>query len=95
MTLKELIRKGSGRAGSNGAWQAVTEGSTTQLWHYGTLMLSWRKTFDEMPPVMVNYSIGHGSVSDQNGMNTAFRVLGFPYYYSRNGGNPRIERTER
>lgn len=31
-------------------------------------------------------SLGHGSVSDQNGCNQVFRAIGSPLYYSRRGG---------
>jgi hypothetical protein len=43
-------------------------------------MLRWSDTYVEYTDT------GHGSVSDQNGMNIAFSVLHLPYYYSRAGG---------
>ena len=56
---------------------------TAELWHYSTKMLVWDS---DNPTVPLYYDIGNGSVSDQNGMNKAFRELGMPYYYSRAGG---------
>jgi hypothetical protein len=47
-------------------------------------MLEWTDLPSET--VIEYMGIGHGSVSDQNGMNTAFAVLSQKYYYSRRGG---------
>lgn len=104
-TLAEIVRDGKGRAGSNGSWRvyATTEGITTvwELWHYSTLMLKWEYVCVHVPgdptPLQTEHrvvykSIGHGTVSDQHGMNTAFRVLGLPYRMDCDwkGGGPRI-----
>src|SRR5215208_6556754 len=61
------------------------------LWHYSTPMLRWNVNAPS-DPAALDYGIGCGSVSDQNGMNTAFRVLGLPYRYDRDqrGGGPRV-----
>ena len=61
-----------------------------QLWHYGTRMLCWRKS-QRYGLELIDCSTGWGSVSDQNGMNTAFRELGLPYRFDRDqrGGGPR------
>ena len=61
------------------------------LWHYGTAMLRWSVERPDDPDVL-DWSTGWGSVSDQNGMNTAFRVLGLPYRFDRDarGGGPRV-----
>jgi len=50
-------------------------------------------SLDEGKPLeVVDYSIGHGSKSDQGGMNRLFRALNAPYYYSRKG-SANIEET--
>lgn len=88
MTLAEIIRNGKGKAGSGGNWQAFSNGDgSRELWHYSTLMLKWTTDGE-----LLDYSIGHGSVSDQGGMQTAFKVLNLPYRYDRDqrGGGPRI-----
>src|SRR3954454_7829454 len=92
MTLRDIITNGKGRAGSNGAWHVEANGTHRRLWHYGTLMLHWSILRDGRTHI-IDWSEGHGSVSDQGGMNTAFRALGVPYRYSRDarGGGPRVE----
>ena len=47
-------------------------------------MLQWDIDFP-LSSDKLDWSLGWGSVSDQNGMNTAFAVLGLPYYFSRKG----------
>jgi hypothetical protein len=98
MTITEIIRNGKGTAGSNHAWKVDTyypsglrEGwKAYSLTHYGTFMLAWARLEDRSQfgraTKVLDYTIGHGSKSDQGGMNTAFRALGAPYYYSRAGG---------
>ena len=91
-TLESIIRNRRGKAGSNGSWK-VTNGIGNGyhcLWHYSTPMLEWYDTGYGVE--VIAYDEGHGSVSDQQGMNIAFRTLGVPYYYSRKGG-ARIRRT--
>lgn len=39
----------------------------------------------------VSYTMGWGSVSDQNGMNAVLRRAGVPLVYRRNGGHARYE----
>ena len=82
MTLADIIRRAHGRAGSNGAWRVERDdpadpfiGDVATLWHYSTPMLRW-KISNPSDARVLDWSIGHGSVSDQGGMNTAFRVLG-------------------
>jgi hypothetical protein len=67
-----------------------------RLWHYSTPMLRWN-VCDPCDPCALDYGIGWGSVSDQNGMNTAFRVLGLPLCYDRDqrGGGPRVTELRR
>lgn len=79
-TIKGIILAGKGKAGSNDSWRVEENKGEFQLWHYGTLMLEWDDTG------VLGYSVGNGSVSDQGGMNTAFKVLGFPYRFDRKGG---------
>lgn len=96
-TIAEIIRQGHGRAGSNGAWRVEADsdndpfdGTYYNLWHYGVRMLRWHES-RRYGVEAVDWDIGNGSVSDQGGMNTAFRVLGLPFYYSRAGGAEIIE----
>ena len=98
MQFPKLISERNTRAsaGSNGSWRLErTSNDEYVLVHYATPMLSWYDHPDGV--VITGYSVGHGSVSDQGGMNVAFRVLGVPYRYYRDwhGGGPRItELTE-
>lgn len=91
-TIAELARKDT-RAGSNRSWHSHTyreKGNQyREVWHYSTLMLrystdSGTKWDGNLNTVYV--STGHGSVSDQGGLNQLFRALGMPLYYSRAGG---------
>jgi hypothetical protein len=96
-TIAGIIRTGRGCAGSNGAWRVERDesdpfvGQEYSLWHYSTRMLRWRSS-RRSGTELLDYSTGHGSVSDQGGMNTAFRELGLPYRFDRDarGGGPRI-----
>lgn len=88
MSIAELIRRGYGKAGP---WQIEADGDSATLFHYSTAMLTWNPS-DPTDEDTLDWSIGHGSVSDQNGMNTAFRILALPYRFDRDrkGGGPRI-----
>jgi hypothetical protein len=86
MTIAQIIERKHGCAGSNGAWRVEQDESDGySLWHYGTRMLRWRESSRYGREIM-DVSTGHGSVSDQGGLNTAFKVLGAPWYFSRKGG---------
>ena len=91
MSLESIIRNRKGRAGSGGSWRVERSdsdpfvGQDYELWHYGTCMLQWTEN-SRGEILRCKTSTGHGSVSDQHGMNTAFRVLGLDLYYSRKGG---------
>lgn len=89
MKLEQIIRNRKGSAGSGGAWRVETIGDRSVLLHYSTVMLRWRETPKGVE--ILDYSTGHGSKSDQGGMNIAFSVLGTPYYFSRKGGAEIIE----
>lgn len=106
-TIASIVKQGTGSAGSGGAWRCHTFDDphglypgkrVSVLYHYSTLMLQWNED-DPSDPDVLDYSTGWGSVSDQGGMNTAFRVLGLPYRFDRSGGasitDLRIERAER
>lgn len=92
MKRADIIRNARGTAH---AWRIVRDGPAdpfrplVTLWHYSTPMLRWnpRRPQDDHEIL----STGWGSVSDQSGMNDAFRVLGLPYYYSRAGGAEIVE----
>ena len=96
MTIREMIRKTQdnlrGYCIQNRAWQTTIspEKLYVTLWHYTTPMLEWRT--DHPQSHWVGISLGYGSVSDQNGMNIAFRELNIPARYDRSGGVPRITR---
>jgi len=85
MTIKELIEQGEGKAHN---WKVVKpdtapgDGDLRELYHHSTRMLTWNHTTKEV----IDWDLGHGSKSDQDGMNIAFQVLGSKYYYSRKGG---------
>lgn len=67
----------------------TARGEIREVWHYGTLMGTFRLTKQnawEFMPI----STGWGSVSDQQGMNKILANYG--WRYRRNGGNPRYER---
>jgi hypothetical protein len=88
MSIRELIA-GTDKARTDtrtaGAWRVQKCANIATLWHYGTRMLTWNVN-DPRDPDYLDYSLGWGSVSDQNGMNTAFRILDIPLYFSRAGG---------
>lgn len=98
-TIADIIRKGHG---TSHAWRVERDRTapdgweTCELWHYGTRMLTWQSKrhagSDYGYTRLVDCSTGWGSVSDQNGMNTAFRVLDLPYRFDRDarGGGPRM-----
>lgn len=92
MTIASIIHA---RKGTSHAWKVQTEynkltESAYTLRHYGTVMLVWIDTPEGTR--IVDWSTGHGSVSDQNGLNTAFRVLGLHYRMDRDyrGGGARF-----
>jgi hypothetical protein len=84
-----------------GPWRVESEPSpsssiiTQRLLHYGTKMLEWRITLTHGGHAAANITgwwIGHGSVSDQTGVNAALKVLGstLRYHRDRSGGGPRV-----
>lgn len=79
---------------SNGPWAVTRTGLTGgALYHYGTKMLEWQ--WDEREAQITGWWIGHGSVSDQQGVNAALSALGSPmrYYRDTRGGGPRVNPT--
>lgn len=81
-----------------GAW-SFSDGFTADgiaaryIWHYSTLMVSLER--DLLCPsvwYVVPWSLGHGSVSDQNGCNKAVRGAVGGWYYSRKGGAQWVRR---
>lgn len=100
-SLKDIVQNQKGKAGSGQSWRVdaypASDGeiSSCILWHYDTVMLQWNSD-DPSDRRVLFTSIGHGSVSDQNGMNIAFRTLGLPYRYDRDikGGGARITELE-
>lgn len=85
-SIVDIVRKGRGRAGAWSVYRDIRDEFTVcRLYHYSTMMLQWRDDYP-IDPDWLDYSIGWGSVSDQGGMNRAFRELGIPLYFSRSGG---------
>ena len=96
MSIASIIEN---RKGTAGPWRVARvvnrEGSAMlddvyQLWHYDTCMLEWCE--NDFGSTVTYTNIGHGSVSDQNGVNKAFAILGAGLRYRRDqaGGGPRI-----
>lgn len=74
---------------SNGRWHVYADcQGHVNVYHFNTLMLAIYSDGQ-----IIRSAVGHGSVSDQQGMNQVFRQLGLPLYYRRDsrGGGPRIE----
>ncbi len=91
MSIADVIAKAGGRAGHWRVTREEVEGvEVADLWHYSTRMLRWNVN-DPADQAVLDYSTGHGSVSDQGGMNQAFRLLGLPLYFSRAGGADILE----
>ena len=87
MTIRQIIERGKG---TTHGWRVERdEHDWCTLVHYSTPMLLWNA---KRPTEHEVLSIGHGSVSDQNGMNTAARALDLPWRYDRDqrGGGARI-----
>lgn len=62
------------------------------VYHYGTCMAVLITGLIHGGEVgFVPYTMGWGSVSDQNGMNAILRRAGVPLVYRRNGGEARYE----
>jgi len=96
VTIRQLIERAqNGKDGNAGAWHTEIEktdfGHETHLYHYTTRVLTW---LQESPTntLWLDWNLGWGSVSDQNGLNVAFRVLGLPLRYDRDqrGGGARV-----
>lgn len=81
MRISDIIKNQRGTAGP---WRVKLGSEGYELWHYSTRMLLWTNTIHG--PLLLDHSTGWGSVSDQNGVNIAFRVLNLPYFYKRAGG---------
>lgn len=88
MRISDIIKN---RRGTSGPWRIKTTDEGRELWHYSTRMLLWTDTING--PILLDHSTGWGSASDQNGVNTAFRVLNLPFYYKRAGGATIVNTT--
>ena len=91
MKIADIVKAGHGTAGHGGSWRVDKldsdpfRGNEYLLSHYGHPMLKWRKSHRNDTEIL-DYWTGYGSVSDQGGMNQAFKSLGIDLYYSRKGG---------
>jgi hypothetical protein len=91
-----LRKDGPARYTKVGPWRAELEGHTGRLFHYGTKMLEWTYQLhagdSPMTITVTETWTGHGSVSDQTGVNGALDALGsrLHYYRDSRGGGPRI-----
>lgn len=54
------------------------------VFHYTTRMVTFERWGDEAEWLLMEVNLGHGSVSDQGGVNKLVR--GYGAYYSRKGG---------
>lgn len=81
-----------------GPWRTEIEPGTFggksdkyRLIHYSTTMLEWEVSNMGVITITGTWT-GHGSVSDQQGVNAALRALGSRMRYSRDrsGGGPRV-----
>lgn len=85
-SIKSIVQAGKGTAGHWRVEREIRDEFTVcRLYHYSTCMLTWRDDYP-IDPDILDYSLGWGSVSDQGGMNQAFRALGIPLYFSRKEG---------
>lgn len=90
--IADIVSKARGTAGT---WRVerstiTTPGSDREvqvatLYHYSTPMLRWQVDNPGCRSILT-MGTGWGSVSDQSGMNTAFRILSLPYLFRRAGG---------
>lgn len=74
-------------------WDGNEDFKFRYIYHYGSLMAVITRTEHEGVTCdgFVPQGVGHGSVSDQNGMNRIMQRLGVPMRYRRDGGDPRYE----
>lgn len=93
MRIADLATNHNARAGSHGSWRSEARtvidrngqyGRVT-IWHYSTIMLDFRAD-DPTDERYLWIGTGHGTASDQGGMNKLFSALKLPYYFSRKGG---------
>ena len=92
MTIESIIKAGKGKSHE---WEVThcermgnPYGSFHQLIHFRTTLLEW----DHETKAITYKNVGWGSVSDANGLNTAFRVLDAEIRMFRDakGGGPRF-----
>lgn len=84
--INELTKFATHVTEEQAAYELETLGRRYELWHYNTLMLVWRRHPDGSAEILMT-STGHGSVTDQQMMNVAFRALKSSLYFSRRGGS--------
>lgn len=89
-----MRKDGSVYVAKTGPWRVEmawgTGGAVAALYHYGTRMLEWSYSGTDIK--ITGWWVGHGSVSDQQGVNAALHELGAPqrYYRDIRGGGPRV-----
>lgn len=89
MTIVEIVTTKIGKRAGNWNTIVVDDGTLPvayELYHYNTCMLRWAEYNDGNRALYL--ATGHGSKSDQKGMNKALRALGMgqTHYYSRTNG---------
>ena len=100
MTLEQMVQNREPdktmQAGNWSSYCFVDDGHLiVNINHYWTMMLQFRvKSRKPYFPIAIRYvqhiDLGHGSKSDQDGMNRIFCQLGLPWYYARKNRTAQI-----
>lgn len=83
-----MRKDGPARYLKKGPWKVELEHNIGRLYHYGTKMLEWEYGRRTLPITIkvTGWWSGHGSASDQTGVNATLRALDSKLRYSRKGG---------
>jgi hypothetical protein len=101
MTIEQLLNNRiPGKMVCAGNWRSLCHTDDdgrkiVTVYHYATEMIQFyaRPKHPDFPVAerfISHVDLGHGSKSDQDGMNRIFRKLGLSWYYSRKGGSAQI-----
>lgn len=90
----------NGRTMTASSWRSVDDVDAwgdcrRRVWHYETLMVEFVFMEDMEAWASGAMSVGHGSVSDANGVNALWAATGSPFRMRRDakGGGPRVVNT--